>query len=51
VLLILPIRRDDRYNCILTSVIHSYFSRSLVSFNQRFAANVITKDKQEEFAA
>jgi hypothetical protein len=48
---ILFVDKDDCYSCILTSVIHSYLSHSLVSFNQEFAADVITKDKQEEFAA
>jgi hypothetical protein len=50
-LLILPVGKDNSYSYILASVIHSYLSRSLVSFDQRFAADVITKDKQEEFAA
>jgi hypothetical protein len=50
-LLILSVERDNRHSCILASVTHSYFSHSLVSFDQGFAANVITKDKQEEFTA
>jgi hypothetical protein len=44
-LLILPINKDNNYSCILISIIHSYLLYSLVSFNQGFAANVITKDK------
>jgi hypothetical protein len=51
VLSILSVNRDDYYNYILTSVIHSYFLHSLVSFDQGFVANVIIKDKQEEFTA
>jgi hypothetical protein len=50
-LLILSVDKNDNYNCILASAIHSYLSRSLVSFNQRFATNAIIKNKQEEFAA
>jgi hypothetical protein len=48
---ILPVSKDNSHSYILASVIHSHSSRSLVSFNQGFAANIITKDKQEEFAA
>jgi hypothetical protein len=48
---ILSVNKDNSYGYILASVIHSYSPRSLVSFNQGFIANVITKDKQEEFAA
>jgi hypothetical protein len=50
-LLILSVGRDDGHSCILASVIYSYLLYSLVSFDQGFAGNVITKDKQEEFAA
>jgi hypothetical protein len=48
---ILPVNKNNYYNYILTSVIHSYFLYNLVSFNQGFTANVIIKNKQEEFAA
>jgi hypothetical protein len=48
---ILPVDKDDGHSCILASAIHSYLLCSLVSFDQGFAADVITKDKQEEFAA
>jgi hypothetical protein len=50
-LFILLIKKDNRYSCILASVIYSYSLYSSVSFDQGFAANIITKDKQEEFAA
>jgi hypothetical protein len=50
-LLILFVGKNDGYSYILASVIHSYLSHSSVSFDQGFAANVIIKDKQEEFAA
>jgi hypothetical protein len=48
---ILPVNKNNRHSYILASAIHSYSSHSLVSFDQGFAADVITKDKQEEFAA
>jgi hypothetical protein len=50
-LFILSVKKDNCYSCILASITHSHFLRSLVSFDQGFAANIITKDKQEEFAA
>jgi hypothetical protein len=50
-LLILSVGRDNGYSCILASAIYSHLLRSLVSFDQGFAANVIIKDKQEEFVA
>jgi hypothetical protein len=50
-LLILPVNKDNSHGCILTSVIHSYLLHSLVSLDQVFTANVIIKDKQEEFTA
>jgi hypothetical protein len=50
-LLILSVNKDNSYSCILASVIYSYFLRNLVSFNQGFAANIIIKNKREEFAA
>jgi hypothetical protein len=50
-LFILSVGRDNCYSCILASVIRSYLSRNSVSFNQRFAADIITKNKREEFAA
>jgi hypothetical protein len=48
---ILPVSKDDGYSCISASAIRSHSSRSLVSFDQGFAANAIIKDKREEFAA
>jgi hypothetical protein len=51
VLSILPVGKDDSYGYVLASAIHSHFLYSLVSFNQEFTADVITKDKREEFAA
>jgi hypothetical protein len=51
VLLILFVNKDNSHNYILASVIYSYLLYNSVSFNQGFAANIIIKDKQEEFAA
>jgi hypothetical protein len=51
VLSILSVNKNNSYNYILVSAIYNYFLYSLVSFNQGFAANVIIKDKQKEFAA
>jgi hypothetical protein len=51
VLPILSVDKNNNYGYILANVTYSYSLCSLVSFNQRFAANVIIKDKQEEFAA
>jgi hypothetical protein len=50
-LLILSVGKDNSYSYILASVIYSYSLRSLVSFNQGFVADIITKDKREEFVA
>jgi hypothetical protein len=48
---ILPINKNNCHSCILASAIHSHLLCSSVNFNQGFAADVITKNKQEEFAA
>jgi hypothetical protein len=48
---ILPVSKDNSHSCILVSAIYSHFLYSLVSFNQGFTADVITKDEQEEFVA
>jgi RecQ family ATP-dependent DNA helicase len=48
---ILPVGRDDGHGCISASAIRSHSPRSSVSFDQGFAADAITEDEREEFAA
>ena len=48
---ILPVSRDNSHGRLSASAIRSHSLSSLVSFDQGFAADTITKDKQEEFAA
>ena len=48
---ILPVGRDDRRGRTSASARRSYSPSSSVSFDQGFAADAITEDEREEFAA